>query len=89
MATPEEIAAARADLDHEHAKVMASLGDVWVKMEAVRTSAPTDNVHDLLQALEEAVAEARDGGLLGSGANAHRRSLDRWRKLATESGDQP
>lgn len=89
MATSEEIAAARAELDNEHAKVMESLGDVWVKMEAVRTSSPTDDVHDLLKGLEDAVAKARNGGLMGSGANAHRRALDRWRKLSDEPTDQP
>lgn len=85
MATPDEIAEARANLEAEHAEVMENLGDVWVKMEAVRASAPTDNLHDLLEELEDAVSKARDGGLLGSGANAHRRALKDWQDLAGET----
>jgi hypothetical protein len=85
MATAEEIAHARTELDAEHATVMAGLGNVWVKMEAVRSAQPTDNVHDLLKDLQDAVGEARDGGLVGSGANAHRRALERWQKLSTDA----
>lgn len=81
MATSEEAAEARSKLDEAHAKVMNDLGDVWVSIEAVRNSEPTDNLHDLLADLEKAVQNARDGGLLGSGANSHRRALDDWRKL--------
>lgn len=86
MATQDEVAAARANLEAEHAEVMKNLGDVWVKMEAVRASSPTDNLHDLLEELEDAVGKARDGGLLGSGANAHRRALKDWQELAGENG---
>ncbi len=86
MATQEEVDAARAKLDEEHAEVMQSLGEVWVKMEAVRASAPTDNLHDLLEALEDEVSKARDGGLLGSGANAHRRALKDWQEISGQPG---
>jgi len=86
MATPEQLEEARKTLEERHAKVMADLGDVWVKMEAVRSSQPTDNLHDLLAELEDAVADARDGGLLGSGANAHRRALKDWQKLTESDG---
>lgn len=82
MATKDEIAAAKAKLDEEHAEVMKNLGDVWVKMEAVRAAQATDNLHDLLEDLEKAVSEARDGGFIGSGANAHRRALKNWQELA-------
>ncbi|MGI9614865.1 MAG: hypothetical protein ACR2QO_18285 [Acidimicrobiales bacterium] len=77
----EEIEAAKANLEAEHAKVMQDLGDVWVAIEAVRSSAPTDNLHDLLAEVEDAVEKARHGGLLGSGANAHRRALRDWQEL--------
>jgi hypothetical protein len=85
MATNDEIAEARANLEAEHTKVMENLGDVWVTVEAVRTSAPTDNLHDLLADVEDAVEKARHGGLLGSGANAHRRALREWQELNGES----
>ncbi len=80
----EEIEAARAKLEAEHAEVMESLGEVWVAVEAVRNSEPTDNVHDLLKALEDATKEARDGGIIGSGANDHRRALKKFLELTGE-----
>jgi len=67
MAVPVDIEEARQKLEAEHAEVMESLGDVWVRVEAIRASKPTDNVHDLLKELEGAVKEARDGGMIGSG----------------------
>ena len=85
MATSDEIDEARAKLHAEHAEVMESLGDVWVKVEAVKAAGPTDNLHDLLRELEKAVKDARDGGVVGSGANAHRRALKAYQELA---GDQ-
>ena len=87
MATNEEVAEARAKLEEQHAEVMENLGDVWVKMEAVRAAKPTDNLHDLLEDLEKAVSDARDGGFIGSGANAHRRALKNWQELAEVADD--
>ncbi len=84
MATPEEIEEAKNKLISEHAEVMESLGEVWVKVEAVRAATPTDEVHDLLLELEKAVKEARDGGVIGSGANDHRRALKKYTKLVAE-----
>lgn len=84
MATNDELAAARKNLEAEHAKVMESLGDVWVAVEAVRSAAPTDNLHDLLEEVENEVEKARHGGLLGSGANAHRRALRAWEELIAD-----
>lgn len=81
MATDDEKAEALRKLEEEHAKVMSSLGDVWVKVEAVRTSKPTDNLHDLLGDLEKAVDKVRGGGLFGSGAKSHRRALEAWQEL--------
>ena len=81
----EEIEAARQKLEAEHAEVMESLGNVWVAVEAVRNSEPTDNVHDLLKALEDATKEARDGGIVGSGSNDHRRALKKYLELTGEN----
>ncbi len=81
MATPIDVDEARRKLEDEHTEVMESLGDVWVKVEAIKVSKPTDNVHDMLKELEDAVKEARDGGVIGSGSNDHRRALKRYQEL--------
>jgi len=81
----EERKEALVKLESAHAKVMEDLGGVWVAMEAVRSSEPTDNLHDLLEELENAVSDARDGGFFGSGANAHRRALKDWHEIAGDA----
>ncbi len=78
---PLEVEEAHATLVAEYNEVMDNLGDVWVKVEAVRAAEPTDNLHDLLKELEDAVKSARDGGMLRSGANGHRRALKRYNEL--------
>lgn len=84
MAKPTDIDEALQKLEAEHVEVMESLGDVWVKVEAIKVSTPTDNVHDLLKDLEKAVKDARDGGVVGSGANDHRRALRTYQDLVDE-----
>ncbi len=81
MSHEEDLAKARAKLDKEFAEVQESLGQVHVAFDAVRTASPEDNLHDLLKALEDAAKDARDGGIVGSGANAHRRALEKFLEL--------
>jgi|GEM_PF-1222850 len=74
----QELAKARKNLDDEFVEVRKSLGDVHVAYEAVNQAEADDNLHDLLKALEKAAKEARDGGIVGSGANDHRRALKKY-----------
>ncbi len=69
---------ARKDLDREFAQVRESLGDVHVAFDAVLDAGPEDDLHDLLEKLEDAAREARTGGLIGSGAKGHRRALKKY-----------
>lgn len=88
MATPAEIEAkiaqARKKLEDEHAEVMQSLGNMWVAAEAVKAAGPTDNLHDLLATLESEAKAARDGGIVGSGSNDHRRALKKYLDLLAD-----
>lgn len=77
----QELAKARKKLEGEFAEVRKSLGDVHIAYEAVTQAGPEDNLHDLLKALEKAAKEARDGGIIGSGANDHRRALKKYIEL--------
>jgi hypothetical protein len=81
MADAEALDKARRKLDDEFAEVQRSLGDVHVAYQAVVNAEAEDNLHDLLKVLEKAVKEARDGGIIGSGANDHRRALDSYLAL--------
>jgi len=77
----DELAEARQELENEYEEVRESLGDVHVAYQAVTNAGPEDNLHDLLRDLEKAAKEARDGGIVGSGANDHRRALNNYLEL--------
>ena len=49
-------------------------------LDEVDAAGPEDDVYGLLKDLENTVEEVRDGGIVGSGANGHRRALEDYRK---------
>jgi hypothetical protein len=72
---------ARKRLDDEYGQVRRHLEKIHDALDKVEKAGPEDDLHGLLKDLEQTVKEARDGGLVGSGANGHRRALDDYRKL--------
>jgi Skp family chaperone for outer membrane proteins len=77
----QELAKARQKLEKEFADVRESLGDLHLAYQAVTQATVEDDMHGLLKNLQKAAKEARDGGLIGSGANAHRRALKKFIEL--------
>lgn len=69
---------ARKRLDDEFGQVRRKLGKIHAALDKVEAAGPEDNLHDLLADLESTVKEVRDGGVVGSGANGHRRALKRY-----------
>lgn len=82
----QKLAKAREKLESEFNEVRESLGEMHIKFEAVMQAGPEDNLHDLLKELEDAVKDARDGGIIGSGANDHRRALQKYIELQNPGG---
>lgn len=72
---------ARKKLDDEFGQVRRKLGKIHKALDKVEAAGPEDNLHDLLADLESTVKEVRDGGVVGSGANGHRRALKRYLEL--------
>lgn len=72
---------ARKRLDDEFGQVRRHLDGIHKALDKVEKAGPEDDLHGLLKDLEKMVKEARDGGLIGSGSNGHRRALDEYRKL--------
>lgn len=70
--------AARKELDKEFGQVRESLGDVRVAFDPVLAAGPEDDLYGLLEKLEDAVKEARTGGVIGSRANGHRRARKQY-----------
>lgn len=80
----DTFADARKKLDDEFGQVRRHLDRVHEALDKVDQAGPEDDVYDLLGALEDAVKEARTGGLIGSGAKGHRKALERFRELKGE-----
>ena len=77
----ESLDEARQKLEKEFHEVRESLGDLRVAIDAVNQATAEDNLHDLLKTLEKEAKSARDGGMIGSGANDHRRALKKYIEL--------
>jgi len=72
---------ARKRLDDEFGQVRRKLDKIHAALDEVEAAGPEDDLHDLLADLESTVKEVRDGGIVGSGANGHRRALKEYREL--------
>lgn len=77
----DNLAEARKRLDDEFGQVRRKLDKIHGALDKVEAAGPEDNIHDLLLDLEKTVKEARDGGVVGSGANGHRRALKEYLEL--------
>jgi hypothetical protein len=69
---------ATEELREAYEKVREDLGRVFVAFDDLRAAGPGDDIHALLDELEEVIKDVRTGGLVGSGAHRHRRARDRW-----------
>ena len=47
----------------------------------MEAAGPEDDLSGLLEDLEDAVKEVRTGGMVGAGANGHRRALEDYLRL--------
>ena len=74
----DSLADARKRLDDEFGQVRRKLGKIHAALDKVEAAGPEDDLHGLLADLESTVKEVRDGGVVGSGANGHRRALKNY-----------
>jgi hypothetical protein len=72
---------ARQRLDDEFGQVRRKLDKIHAALAKVEQAGPEDDVHGLLADLESTVKEVRDGGVVGSGANGHRRARKEYLEL--------
>lgn len=79
-----ELDDARKKLDDEFGQVRRKLGKIHKQLDRVEAAGPEDNLHDLLKDLEDAVKDVRDGGVIGSGANGHRRALKHYLEIKSK-----
>ncbi len=72
---------ARKKLEDEFGQVRRHLQKIHESLDKVEKAGPEDDLHDLLKDLDKTVKEARDGGIVGSGANGHRRALKEYQEI--------
>ncbi|HET9730651.1 MAG TPA: hypothetical protein VFR41_14575 [Acidimicrobiia bacterium] len=72
---------ARKRLDDEYGQVRRHLDKIHAALDKVEKAGPEDDLHGLLKDLEKTVKEARDGGVVGSGSNGHRRALKKYLEI--------
>jgi hypothetical protein len=77
----DSIEEARKRLDDEFGQVRRKLDKIHAALDRVEAAGPEDDLHGLLADLESTVKEVRDGGVVGSGANGHRRALQQYLEL--------
>jgi Skp family chaperone for outer membrane proteins len=82
----ESLEQARKKLDDEFGQVRRKIGKIRKELEKVEAAGPEDDLHELLADLESTVKEVRDGGVVGSGANGHRRARKKYLELKHASG---
>ncbi|MGH1489698.1 MAG: hypothetical protein ACRBK7_09940 [Acidimicrobiales bacterium] len=69
---------ATKELNEAYEKVREDLGRVFVAFDELRNADATSDIHSLLDELEEVIKDVRTGGIIGSGANRHRRARENW-----------
>jgi hypothetical protein len=72
---------ARKRLDDEFGQVRRKFDKIHAALDKLEAAGPEDDLHGLLADLESTVKEIRDGGVVGSGANGHRRALKQYLDL--------
>jgi hypothetical protein len=76
---------AKKKLDDEYGQVRRKFDRIHTAFDRVISAGPEDDVYERLKDLEEVVKEVRDGGIVGSGANGHRRALEEYEEAKAAS----
>jgi biotin synthase-like enzyme len=80
MAKPKSVDEAKKRLDDEYGQFRRHLDTVHDALDQVVSAKPEDDIYDRVKKLEKAVKEMRDGGIVGSGVNGHRRALKEYQE---------
>ncbi len=79
---------AEKELLEKFEKVKEDLGRVYVSFEDLRNATAYDDISKALEELEDIVKDVRTGGIIGSGANSHKRARKKWLEAGGANPDQ-
>ena len=77
---------ARREVEKEFEQFRESFGRVLEAVQRVSDAGPFDDVHGLLERLEDTVKDVRTGGIVGSGAKGHREALEKYHEVTGDVG---
>jgi hypothetical protein len=87
MAKPKSVDEAKKRLDDEYGQFRRHLDTVHDALDQVVSANAEDDIYERVKKLEKAVKEMRDGGIVGSGVNGHRRALKEYQEaVAAQQG---
>ena len=78
MGKPKSVEEAKKRLDDEYGQFRRHIDTVHDALDQVVSANATDDIYERVKKLEKAVKEMRDGGIVGSGLNGHRRALEEY-----------
>ena len=87
MAKPKSVEEAKKRLDDEYGQFRRHIDSIHDAMDQVVSAKAEDDIYERVKKLEKAVKEMRDGGIVGSGLNGHRRALKEYQEaVAAQKG---
>lgn len=72
---------ARREVEKEYEQFRERYGLVLEAVQRVSDAGPFDDVHGLLERLEDVVKDVRGGGAFGGGVKGHRKALEKLQEL--------
>jgi hypothetical protein len=75
---------AMKEVDQEFRQLRDNLGNIHAALADVDRAGPLDDIHALLEKLEDVVKEVRTGGLIGGGAKGHAKARKQYLELKGE-----
>ena len=86
MAKPKSVEEAKKRLDDEYGQFRRHLDSIHDAFDQLVSANADDDIYERCKKLEKVVKETRDGGIVGSGLNGHRRALEDYKEaLATQN----
>jgi hypothetical protein len=80
MAKPMSVEEAKKRLDDEYGQFRRHLDSIHDAFDQLVSANVEDDIYERCQKLEKVVKEVRDGGMVGSGLNGHRRALKEYQE---------
>ena len=80
MAKPKSVEEAKKRLDDEYGQFRRHLDGIHDAFDQLISANAEDDIYERAKKLEQVVQEVRDGGIVGSGLNGHRRALKEYQE---------